>query len=60
MYSALQVDHQGMGKEEMMEEVAEATMMVRIAFWDPHHLIFGILEVGSPREPAISVSFWFL
>jgi hypothetical protein len=32
MYSALQVDHQGMGKEEMMEEVAEATMMVRIAF----------------------------
>jgi hypothetical protein len=32
MYSALQVDHQGMGKEEMMEEVAELTMMVRIAF----------------------------
>jgi hypothetical protein len=32
MYSALHVDHQGMGKEEMMEEVVESTMMVRIAF----------------------------
>jgi hypothetical protein len=36
MYSALQVDHQGMGKEEMMEgameEVVEGTMMARITF----------------------------
>jgi hypothetical protein len=32
IYSALQVDHQGMGKEELMGEVVEGTMMARITF----------------------------